>query len=439
MCTISFPIFGKNNHGVKHLDFRDFRKAGHWPTLLAAFLYFGLSFTAWVALGPLIIYIAKDITLTVDDKFTLVAIPILSGALLRIPLGALADHFGGKRSAIAAQMLMIAGLAWAWVSGLDGKLDIALLGLVLGVAGASFAVALPQASRWYPPHYQGIVMGIAGAGNMCVVLTSLTAPWLAETLGWRNVFGVLLALLLALLIVYALIAKDAPGTRQQLNWAGYRALFGDRDSWWFMLFYFITFGGFVGLANVLVLYFTVQYHVSGIAAGLMVSIIVLLGSLARPIGGMVADRIGGIRSLQFLFIVVAASYTIIAFMPSGPVPFDPAAGGWSFWQIPNIAWISLSIFTVSAMALGMGNGAVFQLIPQRFRNEIGAITGLVGCGGGAGGFFLAKALGLSQAWSGNFSGGFMVFALLALLGLAGLVSVKRRWRTTWGAVSGARI
>ena len=421
------------------MDFSDFRKAGHWPTLLAAFLYFGLSFTAWVALGPLIIYIAKDIALTVDEKFTLVAIPILSGALLRIPLGALADHYGGKPSAIAAQMLMITGLAWAWAFGLDGKLDIAILGLALGVAGASFAVALPQASRWYPPHYQGIVMGIAGAGNMFVVLTSLTGPWLAETVGWQNVFGVLLALMLALLVIYVLIAKDAPGARQKLNWAGYRALFGDRDSWWFMLFYFITFGGFVGLANVLVLYFTVQYHVSGITAGLMVSIIVLLGSLARPVGGMVADRIGGIRSLQFLFIIVALSFGVIAFMSSGQAPLDTTAGGWSFWQIPNAAWLSLLIFTVSAIALGMGNGAVFQLIPQRFRNEIGVITGLVGCGGGAGGFFLAKALGLSQTWSGNFSGGFMVFALLALLGLFGLVSVKRRWRTTWGAVSGARI
>ncbi len=192
------------------MDFAAFRKAGHWPTLLAAFLYFDFSFLVWVTLGPLMIYIARDIPLTVDEKFTLVAIPVLSGALLRIPLGAIADRVGSKPTAIVAQLVVMLALAWAWLAGLHSPTEIGLLGAALGVAGASFAVALPQASRWYPPRYQGVVMGLAGAGNIGVVIDSMIAPWFAERWGWQNAFGMLLVPLALTLVTYILIAKDAP-------------------------------------------------------------------------------------------------------------------------------------------------------------------------------------------------------------------------------------
>jgi NNP family nitrate/nitrite transporter-like MFS transporter len=157
-----------------------------------------------------------------------------------------------------------------------------------------------------------------------------------------------------------------------------------------------------------------------------------------------ADRIGGLRSLQMWFSVVAIAYFTMAFLPQGPAP---AAGvveaakvsGWSLTQLPSIAWSAVAVFVVGAMALGMGNGAVFQLVPLRFRQEIGVITGLVGAAGGVGGFFLAKTLGWSKGMTGGFTVGFSVFALLAIGGLLGVVQVKTRWRTTWGAVSGARV
>lgn len=421
------------------MDFGAFRKAGHWPTLLAAFLYFDFSFMVWVTLGPLIVYISTDLQIPVAEKFTLVAIPILAGALFRLPVGMLADHFGGKRTATVAQLLVIAAMAYAWIFGLTDKLEVQLMGVMLGIAGASFAVALPQASRWYPPQYQGIVMGIAGAGNSGVVLNALLVPSLAENYGWQNVFGFLLIPLLTAFIIYSLVAKDAPNARRPVNLQNYRALLGDQDSWWFMFFYFITFGGFVGLASALPVYFTVQYHVSGVAAGLMVAIIVLCGSCFRPIGGLVADRIGGIRTLLALFTVVAAAYFVIANMPAGPAPVDAAITAWGITELPPIAWISVLLFSIGVLALGMGNGAVFQLIPQRFRQEIGTMTGLAGFAGGVGGFFLAKTLGVAKGLTGDFSAGFLVFGTLALLGLLALYLVKSRWRTTWGAVSGAQI
>jgi len=281
------------------------------------------------------------------------------------------------------------------------------------------------------------VMGIAGAGNMGVVLATLLAPSIAEHYGWQTVFGVLLIPMLLIVAYYAYAAKDAPGERKPVSLKAYGTLFRDSDSRWFMFFYFITFGGFVGLANALPLYFTVQYHVSGVAAGLLVALIVAFGSGFRPVGGLIADRIGGIRSLSILFGVVVAAYLVIAFMPEGPT--SPTPAGWALANLPRIAWVSVVLFSIGVLALGMGNGAVFQLIPLRFRHEIGLMSGMVGCAGGVGGFFLAKALGVAKGMTGGFGAGFLFFGLLALLGFLGLAMVKVRWRTTWGAASGARV
>jgi NNP family nitrate/nitrite transporter-like MFS transporter len=174
----------------------------------------------------------------------------------------------------------------------------------------------------------------------------------------------------------------------------------------------------------------------------MVALIVFGGSVFRPIGGLLADRIGGLKSLQLLFTLVSLSYLTMAFLPKGPVPEIVAAAkvsGWGFFELPAVAWAAVAVFFVGAMALGMGNGSVFQLVPLRFRQEIGLITGLVGAAGGVGGFFLAKTLGMSKDATGDFTLGFSIFAGLALCGLFGIMAVKMRWRTTWGAVSGARV
>ncbi len=426
------------------MNWREFKQAGHWPTLLAAFLYFDISFMVWVVLGPLSLYLTQDLGLTIEEKFTIVAIPILCGALLRVPMGTLADHIGPKRAGQLGQLVVMAGMLYAWLWGLHSKLEVEIFGIVLGVAGASFAVALPQASRWYPPKYQGMVMGIAGAGNMGVVLDSMLVPWFAETYGWQSVFGFFLIPLLIVFVLYSWMAKDAPDKRAAVTLANYGAVLKDVDTWWFMFFYSITFGGFVGLGNALPLYFTHWYHTSGVAAGMMVAIIVFAGSMFRPVGGWLADRIGGIRALQILFSLVAVSYLAIAFLPEGPAPAASVistakVAGWGLMELPAVAWMAVLVFFVGAMALGMGNGSVFQLVPLRFRHEIGVITGLVGAAGGIGGFFLAKSLGWSKGMTGGFAVGFWIFAGLALLGLFGLVSVKKRWRTTWGAVSGARV
>ena len=424
------------------MNFQDFKKAGHWPTLLATFLYFDISFMVWVVLGPLSLYLTQDLGLSLSEKLGIVAVPILAGALLRVPMGMLADHIGPKRAGQLGQIIVMLGLAYAWLFGLDSKLQVELMGVVLGFAGASFAVALPQASRWYPPHYQGMVLGIVGAGNMGVVLDAMIVPWLAEHYGWQAVFGFLLIPVVIVFLLYTWMAKDAPMQSKPVSLKNYTNVLKDVDTWWFMFFYSISFGGFIGLASALPLYFTHWYHASGIAAGMMVAIIVFAGSMFRPVGGWMADRVGGIRTLQVLFGVVALAYLSISFMPEGPAPLiagTDKVSGWGLFELPALAWGAVLIFFIGAMALGMGNGSVFQLVPQRFRHEMGVITGLVGAAGGIGGFVLAKTLGWSQGISGNFALGFWIFSGLACIGVIGLIRVKMRWRTTWGAVSGAKI
>ena len=179
-----------------------------------------------------------------------------------------------------AQIIVITGLAVAWIFGLPSYAAVLLMGIVLGFAGASFAVALPQAGRWYPPNLQGVVMGLAGAGNIGVVLDSLLAPCLAEAFGWKNVFGFALVPALLVLICYAVISKEAPGEVKKKKLSDYWTLLKDRDAHWFCFYYTISFGGFVGLASSYVLYFKGEFGLSPVQAG----DIAALCTLRRRIG-----------------------------------------------------------------------------------------------------------------------------------------------------------
>lgn len=391
-----------------------FWKAGHPPTLFAAFFYFDLSFMVWVMLGPLGVQIAADLGLSPAQKGLMVATPVLAGALFRIVMGVLVDHLKPKLAGAIGQLIVLGALGVAWGFGIHSYQQILLLGIFLGFAGAAFAVALPLASRWYPPEHQGTALGIAGAGNSGTVLAALFAPTLALWYGWNNVFGLAMIPLVIAFIVYLALAKDSPDCPPAKSLHQYLAVLKDRDAWWFMFFYSVTFGGFVGLASSLTIYFNDQYGLSPVVAGYFTAACVFAGSLVRPLGGAVADRIGGIRSLLVMYTLAALFLFIVSF------------------GLPH-KYLALAVFVAAMLSLGMGNGAVFQLVPQRFRKEIGVITGMVGMAGGVGGFYLASSLGYSRQATGSYQMGFIIFALLAILALVGLTSVKTRWRTTWGA------
>jgi NNP family nitrate/nitrite transporter-like MFS transporter len=395
---------------------REFLRVGNLPTLLSAFFYFDMSFMVWVMLGPLGVQIAAALHLDAAQKGLMVAVPVLAGALLRVVNGVLVDHLKPKRAGIIGQTIVIAGLIGTWLVGIHGFSQILLFGVVLGVAGSAFAVALPLASRWYPPQYQGIALGIAGAGNSGTVFAALLAPGLAERAGWINVIGLAAIPLIVALIVYLVYARDSPSAPPPKTLVQYAAVLRIGDAWWFMFFYAVTFGGFSGLTSSLSIYFNAEYGLGAVAAGYFTAAAVFAGSLVRPIGGALADRVGGIRALSIIYGVAMTALVVVSFRP------------------PQ-AWMALVIFILGMLALGMGNGAVFQLVPQRFRSEIGVMTGLVGMTGGVGGFYLASSLGYSKQLTGSYQLGLLVFACLAGLALVGLSSVKHRWRTTWGAAN----
>lgn len=396
------------------MDKKSFMKAGHLPTLIAAFLYFDLAFMVWVLLGPLGVQIANTLALTPAQKGLMVATPVLAGAILRLVMGVLVDQIKPKMAGAIGQVIVMVSLYAAWHFGINSYEDTLLLGVALGFAGASFAVALPLASRWYPAEHQGTAMGIAGAGNSGTALAALFAPGLAVAFGWNNVFGLALIPLSIVFVLYLVMAKDAPDCPPPKTFGEYVNVLKDRDSWWFMFFYSVTFGGFVGLASSLTIYFNSQYGLDPKTAGYFTAACVFAGSLVRPIGGRIADQVGGIKTLTLVYALAATFITIVSFGLES-------------------RWVALGIFALAMVSLGLGNGAVFQLVPQRFRKEIGVMTGLVGMAGGIGGFYLASSLGYSKQMTGSYQAGFLIFAALAVLAFTGLAGVKGRWRTTWGA------
>ncbi|OYW27603.1 MAG: MFS transporter [Caulobacter sp. 12-67-6] len=394
------------------MNLREFAKVGHAPTLFAAFLYFDLSFMVWVILGPLGVAIAKDFNLDPAQKGLMVAIPVLAGAVLRLVNGVLVDRIGPKKTGMIGQLIVLTGLVLTWAVGVHSYNQVLALGLILGVAGSSFAVALPLASRWYPQEHQGLALGIAGAGNSGTALAALFAPALAKAYGWQNVIGLAAIPLAVAFVVYMLMAKDAPEQPQPKKLTEYLDVLKAPDAWWLMLLYAVTFGGFVGLASSLTMYFNSEYGLDPVIAGFFTAACVFAGSFIRPVGGALADRHGGVRTLTVVYALAAIGMAVASF------------------QLPS-AWLALAVLMFSMLALGAGNGAVFQLAPQRFRKEIGVMTGLIGMTGGIGGFYLASTLGMAKKATGSYQLGFLGFAALAVFALFALHSLKARWRAVW--------
>ena len=394
------------------MTFSGFRKAGHTPTLLASFLYFDVSFMVWVILGPLGPFIGDSLKLTATQKGFLIALPLLAGSFFRPIMGLLADRIGGRSTGLIGLTLTLIPLivGWQFASTLT---HFHLIGLMLGVAGASFAVALPLASRWYPPEYQGMVMGIAGAGNSGTLLATLFAPRIATALGFHSVFAIALIPVCLVMAAFALLAKDSPKHVSLTKWSDYTEVLREKDTGWFCMMYCITFGTFVGLASFLTVFFHDQYGLTKVAAGDFTTFAVLSGSFLRPVGGMISDRIGGYKLLLVLMAGISVCLGAIGFVP--PV---------------NMA---LLLLILAMGMLGMGNGAVFQMLPQRFPTRVGILTGIVGAAGGVGGFLLPSMLGAIKDRTGQYGVGFGICAFTIFAGALVLLHLGHGWLASWGA------
>lgn len=390
---------------------KGFRHAGHTPSLVAALVHFDVSFMVWVLLGALGAYVASDLGLSPAQKGLMVAVPPLGGSVFRLLLGTLVDRVGIRWTGLVTMALTLVPLAWGWLGG--GTYHQVLgIGLLLGVAGASFAVALPLASRWYPPEHQGLALGIAGAGNSGTLIAALAAPRLAEHVGWHGVFGLAAIPVSLAWLVFALLAKEPPRHQPAAGVpANPFSLLDDPDARWLCSFYLVTFGGFVGLAAYLPIFFVDRFGLTKVTAGGFAALCAVAGSFLRPLGGALSDRLGGTRVLAGAL----GGASLLLF-------------GLTF--LPGLAVTVLLLFLVMA-AFGIGNGSVFQLVPQRFPTRIGTMTGLVGAAGGLGGFLLPFALGTIQGSTGTFAAGFALIA--AAVGLASFCVNRRQrvWAAAW--------
>jgi NNP family nitrate/nitrite transporter-like MFS transporter len=446
-------------------DLQDALRSGNWRSLLACFLYFDTGFTVWVLYGPLAPFIGKSIAMTAAQQGFLVAVPVLSAAILRVALGNLYQSANGRRVALMGVLISaLPAIVLPLLPTTPSDTVLLVLGVFLGVGGASFAVALPMAGSSYPPKVQGLVLGLAAAGNIGAVLDGFLFPRVADALGWQYAtaaalpllaiagialfvwgedrgekagsparalasFATMLAGLIALVLavhaglfgtgkagVLLLPVLGAAGAIALLP-ARYRAVLVERDTWVMMLVYSITFGGFVGMSSYVTLLLTTLYQMPKLEAGLFMSLLAFLGAMVRPMGGYVADRITGVRALTGLLAAISlADFAFAAWMP-------PLAGG-------------IAILVCLYLAFGLGNGATFQLVPHRWKGKTGLLSGVIGAAGGIGGFYLPVVMGIAKESTGSYQMGFATFGALAACACLAILALRGQW-LVWANPAGA--
>ncbi len=389
---------------------RGFWKAGHLPTLLTSLLYFDFCFAVWVLNGAMAPFISADFKLSPAEKGFMVSVPVIAGALMRFPLGVLAQYIGRKWAAQIEMGMICIGLGAGYLL-VDSYAGVLAMGIVLGVAGASFGVALSLGSGWYPPKYKGLAMGIAGAGNSGAVLAVLFAPPLAKIYGWKAVYGLSIIPIVLAMILLQVFAKEPPD-QEKKPLKDYLKVLVDRDAWIFNLMYMLTFGGYIGLTSFLPTLFHDQYHIPKESVGKYAAGIIVAASVLRVAGGAMADKMGGIRLLKWVAVVSVICTGICAMLPANP-------------------WVMVAIMVVCFCALGAGNGAVFQLVPLRFKTTTAVAGSLVGEIGALAGGFLPNAMGLGKQYAGSFTPGFLAGTALAILTFVTLLWVTREWTSTW--------
>jgi NNP family nitrate/nitrite transporter-like MFS transporter len=380
-------------------NLKTFLKSGHPPTLFSAFLYFDFSFAVWVLNGAMGPFISEQFHLTPAQIGLMVSIPTLAGALMRFPLGVLSQYIGRKSAAIAEMSAIVLALAYGFLF-VKTFHDVLAMGVLLGVAGASFGVALSLGAGWFPKEHKGLAMGIAGAGNSGTALAALLAPRLAQHFGWQNVYGFAAVAMLLPLAVMIFFAKEPPDTEHQTLHEHLSCLW-EKDGWAFNLIYVITFGGFLGLSTFLPSFYYSQFHVSKIQAGSLTVLATLTGSLTRVAGGYLADRFGGITTLSGVFLIVIV-------------------GLFGFLAAPSLTATTL-LFMLCFAALGAGNGATFQLVPLRWPLTTAVAGGM---------------LGQAKQHTGSYTPDFVIYSAFACCIFLMLRTISRRWTQTWIGVGG---
>ncbi|KQP22169.1 nitrate/nitrite transporter [Pseudorhodoferax sp. Leaf267] len=396
--------------------FQNFLRAGHSPTLFAAFVYFSFSCCIWVLNGAMAPFIGETFDLSPAQKGLMLSVPIIAGALMRFPLGVLAQYIGRKKATLVEMGLIAVAMLFGFFF-VHTFNDLLAMGVLLGIAGASFGVALSLGSGWYPPQHKGLAMGLVGAGNIGTAVSVLVAPPLAAWLGWQAVYAVAAGAIAIPMVVMIVFAKEPPDVDAHASLREHVACLFEKDGWAFSLIYGVTFGGFIGLTTFLPSYYYDQFGVSKVQAGQLTMLAAFMAAAVRVAGGWVSDRWGGVNTLTIVLCVVAVCLGGVGFASSSLV-------------------LTTLILMVCFAALGAGNGALFQLVPLRWPTTTAVAGSMIGEIGALGGGLVPNAMGLSKQYLGTYAGGFVLFAVLAVIMLGVMRVMQIRWTRTWAEKGG---
>lgn len=397
-------------------DFKSFLKAGHAPTLFASFLYFAFSCCIWVMNGAMAPFITEDLKLTAAQKGLMLSIPIFAGAFMRFPLGILAQYVGRKPATLVEMGLIAVAMLYGYffVETFDNLLA---MGALLGIAGASFGVALSLGSGWFPPRYKGLAMGLVGAGNVGTAVSVLVAPPLAQAYGWQTVYGFAAIAICLPMLVMIVFAKEPPDRDAHASFREHIACLFEKDGWAFSIIYGVTFGGFIGLTSFLPSYYYEQFHVSKVQAGQLTMLAAFMAAALRIFGGWISDRWGGVNTLTVVIITVAISLVLAGMADQSLI-------------------LTTLLLMLCFAALGTGNGALFQLVPLRWPLTTAVAGSMIGEIGALGGGLVPNAMGLAKQHTGSYLGGFVAIAALAVLSLVMMRVMQIRWTRTWAEKGG---
>lgn len=352
---------------------------------------FAICFAVFGSVSAMMPIIKKELGLSPFQVSVAIALPVLLGSLGRIPLGILTDRYGGR---LIYSIVMACSIVPAILMGLVSSYwQLLLCGFFVGIALAGFSVGVGFVSGWYSAERQGMALGVYGAGNIGQSLAAFGSPVLAGAIGFKWGFWTFAVLLLGWLSIFWLKAENAPRRAQPKSLADMARPLSKPMSWLLGLYYFLTFGGFVAMGVYLPIFLTEIFGLTPQDAGFRTAGFVVLATAMRPVGGVLADKVGGRAILFWVFPATAA----MAIFMACPL---------------------MSTFTIGALgmaaAIGLGNGAVFKLVPECFPQSVGSVTGLVGAAGGLGGFFPPLLLGSVKQATGAFTWGFMLLAAFAL-------------------------
>jgi len=378
--------------------------AGAGRNLALATAAFAVCFSAWGMLAPLAPKVQDKLDLSNTETAIMIAIPVVLGSVLRIPLGWATDKLGGR--AIFTVMLAYSAGAALLVGFTTSYVALLIAGFLLGVAGASFAVGIPFVADWYPQKRQGFALGVYGAGNIGTAVAAFSIPFLYTHFGQFSAGVAFGGVIGAFTLLWLSAARNAPVVRHSRP--NYReVLRSGWPLWQLSFFYFVTFGGFVAMAIFLPKLLHDWFDLSLTDAGLRAAGFTVVATLARPVGGWLSDR------LQ------ASTVLTVAFTGIG---FDAVGLSWQATD-PQIVPVTLFCLTMAGF-LGMGNGAVFKLVPHQFPHSTGSVTGIVGAAGGLGGFFPPLVLGIVKDATGTFTMAFVFLVAFAWMS-AGLALSMR--------------